>query len=292
MSPSPPADSRTDSLGGLLFVVLWSSGYIAVDFGLRGGGPFTLAVLRFFGAGAIIGLWLLARPAARVERRALMHAAIAGILLQGGFFAFTYTGMRMGVPAAAAGLIAGLMPLVTTLGAALLLGERMTRWTLPGLVIGLAGVLLVIGPALFVPASLLGYGLMACALLSLSGGTLYQKRHNTALDARLPLLAQLLASGVVLLPIALTNEGLAFDPRLAAVGGLLWIILVNACAGLLLYLWLLNRGAAARVAGLFYLVPPVTAVMAAVTLGTAFGAREAAGFALAALGVWIGLRRG
>lgn len=290
-SPTPP-DARADTLGGLLFVVLWSSGYIAVDFALRGGEPFTVAVLRFFGAGAIIGLWLWARPTARVSRRALGHAAVAGILLQGGFFAFTYSGMRMGVSAAVAGLIAGLMPLVTTLGAALLLGERMTRWTLPGLAIGLAGVLLVIGPALLVPASLLGYLLMACALLSLSGGTLYQKHHNTALDPRLSLLMQLLASGVVLLPLAIGVEGFQFQANAASVGGLLWVILVNACAGLLLYLWLLGRGAAARVAGLFYLVPPVTAVMAALVLGTAFGAREALGFALAALGVWIGLRRG
>lgn len=290
MSPTPLHDPRTDTGGGLLFVVLWSSGYIAVDFALTGGGAFTLAVLRFFGAGLIIGLWLALRPAAPAHRRALLHAAIAGVLLQGGFFGFTYAGMQTGVPAAAAGLIAGLMPLVTALGAALLLGERLTRWTLPGLALGLAGVLLVIGPQLTAPGSLLGYTLMACALLSLSGGTLYQKRHNTAMDARLSLLMQLLASGAVLLPIALWVEDLRYTPGVAAVGGLLWIILVNACAGLLLYLWLLRRGAAARVAGVFYLVPPVTAVMAALVLGTDFGWRETAGFGLAAAGVWVGLR--
>ena len=291
MSPTPPHDPRTDTGGGLLFVLLWSSGYIAVDFALLGGGAFTLAVFRFFGAGLIIGLWLALRPAAPAHRRALLHAAIAGVLLQGGFFGFTYAGMQIGVPAAAAGLIAGLMPLVTALGAALLLGERLTRWTLPGLALGLAGVLLVIGPQLAAPGSLLGYTLMACALLSLSGGTLYQKRHNTTMDARLSLLMQLLASGAVLLPIALWVESLRYTPSVAAVGGLLWIILVNACAGLLLYLWLLRRGAAARVAGVFYLVPPVTAVMAAVVLGTDFGWRETAGFALAAAGVWVGLQR-
>ncbi|MGH8444953.1 MAG: DMT family transporter, partial [Solimonas sp.] len=191
----------------------------------------------------------------------------------------------------AAGLICGLMPLVTALGAALLLGEPLRRAAIAGFALGLAGVLLVVGPGLHA-GSLLGYGSMALALLSLSLGTLYQKRHASALDPRLALLAQLGASLLVMLPFAWGLEGLAVHPSAQMLGGTAWLILVNSCAGLLLYLWLLASGGAGRVASLFYLVPPVTAVFAALVLQARFGWHDALGFALAAGGVWLGQRGG
>lgn len=285
------APPRAHTAAGLAFVLLWSSGYIAAQFGLSGSGAFTLAVLRFLGSGAIIGVWLLLQPARAADRSDLQRAAIAGALLQAGFFGFTYAGMRAGVPPAAAGLIAGLMPLTTALGAAALLGEKLGRHAASGFVLGLGGVLLVIGPRLVHPGSVPGYALMACALLSLSLGTLLQKRHASHIDPRLSLLVQLAVSLLMLLPFAWSLEGLRVQITTGFVGGLLWVILVNSCAGLLLYLWLLTHGAAGRVAGVFYLVPPVTAVLAAAVLGADFGLRETAGFALAALGVWLGQRR-
>jgi drug/metabolite transporter (DMT)-like permease len=283
--------TSANAIGGLLFVLLWSSGYIAAEFALAGSGSFTLAVLRFGGSALIIGSWLLLRRAPTPHRQDLQHAAMAGLLLQAGFFGFTYAGMRAGVSPAAAGLIAGLMPLTTALGATALLGERLDRYAIPGFVLGLGGVLLVIAPKLGHRGSLPGYLFAICALLSLSGGTLYQKRHASHLDPRLSLLVQLLVSLAVLLPFAWWLEGLRLDPAPSVIGGVLWAILINSCAGLLLYLWLISQGAASRVAGLFFLVPPVTAVLAALILGADFGLRESAGFALTAAGVWLGQRR-
>ena len=283
-------DSRLEAAAGLAFVLLWSTGYLAAQFGLSGSGAFTLAVLRFAGSAAIIGLWLLLTRPARPTASELRHAACAGLLLQAGFFGFAYAGMRAGVPPATAGLIAGLMPLTTALGAAWLLGERMRRYTPLGLLLGLAGVLFVVGPKLTEPGSLLGYGFMLLSLLSLSFGTLYQKRHGTQLDPRLSLTVQLLASFFALLPVAWLLEGFHYEPTPAVLGGTAWAILVNSCAGLLLYLWLLRQGAAARVAGLFYLVPPATAVLAALVLGAEFGWHELVGLLLASLGVWLGQR--
>ena len=288
-SPSLPA-ARADLVGGLGFVLLWSTGYISADFAMQGVGPLTLSAVRFLGTAAIIGAWLLVRPAAPTSRGALLHAGIGGVLLQGGFFGFVYTGMHAGVPPSTGGLIAGLMPLTTAAGAALLLGERMQRVAIIGLLLGLAGVLLVVGPELRAPDNAPGYLCMLLALLSLSLGTLYQKRHAGSLDARLALVTQVAAALAVLLPLALVFEGLAFAPTVPALGGLAWVILVNSCSGLLLYLWLLRRGAAGRVASLFFLVPPVTALLAAVILGARFSLLDALGFSLAAVGVWLGQR--
>lgn len=288
-----PADSSSsaDALGGLGFVLLWSTGYVAAVFALQGTGAYTLAVLRFVGTAAIIGAWVAFLRLPRARPTALAHAAVGGVLLQSGFFGFTYAGLRAGVPPAAAGLIAGLMPLTTALGARVLLGERMNRGATLGLLLGLAGVLLVVVPDLRAPGTRIGYLFVILALLSLSLGTLYQKRHAGELDSRVALIAQVVAAAVVVLPFAVVLEGIDVHLTPVAIGGLAWVILVNSCAGLLLYLWLLKRGAAGRVASVFFLVPPVTAVLTALFLGARFTPLDAAGFALAAAGVWLGQRR-
>lgn len=282
--------TSADALGGLGFVLLWSTGYVAAVYALQGTGAYTLAVLRFVGTAAIIGAWVMFLRLPRARPVALLHAAIGGVLLQSGFFGFTYAGLRAGVPPAAAGLIAGLMPLTTALGARVLLGERMGRTATLGLLLGLAGVLLVVLPDLRAPETRVGYVFVVLALLSLSLGTIYQKRHAGELDARVALIAQALAAAVVVLPLALLLEGIDVHLTPRSIGGLAWVILVNSCAGLLLYLWLLKRGAAGRVASVFFLVPPVTAVLTALFLGARFTAPDAAGFALAAVGVWLGQR--
>jgi drug/metabolite transporter (DMT)-like permease len=287
-SSSSPLD--VDALGGLAFVLLWSTGYISAAFALQGTGPYTLAILRFLGTALVIGAWVTALRLPRPRGVALAHAAVGGVLLQSGFFGFAYAGMRAGVPPAAAGLIAGLMPLTTALGARVLLGERMNRGAMLGLGLGLAGVLLVVVPDLQAPGTRLGYGFMLLALLSLSLGTLYQKRHAGELDARVALIAQVMAAAAVVLPVAWWLEGFALRLTPAAGGGLAWVILVNSCSGLLLYLWLLKRGAAQRVSSVFFLVPPVTAALAALVLGARFSLTDAIGFALAAAGVWLGQR--
>lgn len=289
MSTTPSA--RKVAIAGLVFVLLWSTGYIAAKFGLVGTGAYTLGVLRFFGSALLIGFWLLLQRPAPARPVDLRHAAIAGVLLQAGFFGFIYAAMHVGVSPAAAGLIAGMMPLVTAIGARALLGEPLARLAVPGLVLGLGGVLLVIAPQLSQPGSALGYALATCALLALSGGTLYQKRYVGQLDPRLSLFMQLTASCLVLLPLAWGLEGLQITPSLPWAGGLAWIILVNSCAGLLLYLWLLRHGGASSVSSLFFLVPPVTAVLATLVFGEALTLIEGVGFALAALGVWLGQRR-
>lgn len=289
-SAAGPHDPRADAAGGLAFVVLWSTGYIAAAFGLSGAGPFTLAVVRFLGTVLLIGAWLALRPPARPVPGRLGHALVAGLLLQAGFFGFAYAGMRAGVPAAAAGLIVGLMPLVTALIAAMALGEPLRKAALLGLAVGLAGVLLVVLPDLKGPSTTLGYVYLLLALLSLSLGTVYQKRFVAGLDPRLSLVAQVGVAFFAMLPFAWWLEHFNLHPTAPVLGALVWVVFVNSCCGLLLYLWLIGRGAASRVSSLFYLVPPVTAVMAAVVLGSHFTTSDAAGFGLAAAGVWLGQR--
>ncbi|MGQ0618307.1 MAG: DMT family transporter [Panacagrimonas sp.] len=291
MSVARPATAANpDVLGGLCFVLLWSTGYLSAGFAMEGTGPFTLAVVRFLGSALLIGLLLKLRAAPRPATLAMVHAAIAGILLQAGFFTFIYLAMKTGVPPAVAGLITGLMPLVTVVGARIFLGDALRVPAVLGLVLGLGGVLLVVGPELHAGGDSIPYVYAVLALISLSAGTLYQKRHASELDTRLAMVIQVTISLLVLLPFAWFVEHLSLHATPRVLGGIAWAILINSCAGILLYLWLLGRGAAGRVASLFYLVPPVTAVLASVMLGTRFTLHDGAGFALAAIGVWLGQR--
>tara|TARA_R110000850_G_scaffold91742_14_gene194688 strand:- start:43374 stop:44264 length:891 start_codon:yes stop_codon:yes gene_type:complete len=284
------SDSQRNLVGGLGFILIWSTGYIAAAFALEGSGGFTLASMRFVGTALLVGLWLMIRAPARPARSELAHACIAGLLLHAGFFGFIYAGMRAGVPPSAAGLIAGLMPLTTSLFAVLLLGERMRLAGVMGLGLGVIGVLIVVVPDLQTFGSGVAYVLALCALLSLSIGTVYQKRHGGQLDARLGLVVQVGVSSLVVLPFAAFLEGFELHLSAKAIGGVVWVTLVNSCLGLLLYLWLIRRGAAGKVASLFFLVPPVTALMCALVLGTRFTAMDTVGFGLAAAGVWLGQR--
>ena len=276
--------------GGLAFILIWSSGYIGAVWALQGSGVFTLASIRFVITALLIGAWVAMIRPVWPSRRAIWRVCLSGLLLQGGFFGFIYAAMRAGVPPATAGLIAGLMPLCTAAFAALLLSERMSRAAMFGLVLGLGGVLLVVVPELEGNGTGLGYLFAALALLSLSLGTVAQKAQASAMDARLALVIQVSASALVMLPFAAWLEGFALELSPIVLVGMTWIILANSCFGLLLYLWLLRSGGAGQVANLFFLVPPVTAVMTALLLGAEFSARDALGFALAAAGVWLGQR--
>lgn len=284
-------EASSDLLGGLSFILIWSTGYIAAAYALEGTGGFTLASIRFAGTAGLVGLWLLVKRPVAPRARDLWHACGVGLLLHAGFFGFIYAGMRAGVPPSAAGLIAGLMPLTTTLFAVIVLGERMSLSAIAGLILGVAGVLIVVLPNLQGFGSAWAYVLALCALLSLSLGTVYQKRNGGSLDPRLGLVVQVCVSALVVIPVAWLLEGFAFSFSGSILSGVLWVTLVNSCLGLLLYLWLIRRGAAAKVASLFFLVPPVTALMCALVLGTRFSSMDLLGFALAAAGVWLGQQR-
>ena len=276
--------------GGLSFILIWSTGYIGAAWALEGTGGFTLASIRFVLTAALIGSWLLVSRPAKPAPGSIWRVSLIGLLLHGGFFGFIYAAMRAGVPAATAGLIAGLMPLTTAIFAGVLLAERMSRLALFGFALGLIGVLLVVIPDLQGQGTTWGYVFATLALLSLSLGTVAQKGQAASMDPRLALVLQVSASALVMLPFAAMLEGFALQASPLVLTGIAWITFANSCFGLLLYLWLLRSGAAGQVASLFFLVPPVTALMTALLLGTQFDLRDMLGFALAAAGVWLGQR--
>lgn len=271
------------------FVLLWSTGFIVAKFGLPYAPPLTFLLLRCLGALAFLVpcllIWKAPWPHGRVH-----HVAIAGLLVQAGYLGGVWSAIKLGMPAGVTALIVGMQPILTA-AAAPLIGERVRPVQWLGLLFGIGGVALVV----YAKITLVGLSFEAIAwavgaLLCITAGTMYQKRHCPQFDLRTGTVIQYSASAVALLPLAWLLEDLdlamstvQWTPRF--VGALLWSILALSIGAIFLLFKLIQKNDATKVTSLLYLTPPTTAVMAWLMFGETFSLLGVAGMALAVLGV-------
>jgi drug/metabolite transporter (DMT)-like permease len=277
-----------------LFILMWSSGYIAGAIGLHFVAPFLMTTLRFaLAAFILLCVALLTKARWPATRRELLNIVVVGVLIQAVQFGGLYTGIKLGVSAAVSALIIGTMPIWTALAASALFRERVGRFQWLGLVLGLAGVALVVSNKLAAAhsAPAVGYAAIGCALFGITSGTLYQKRFCGSMDLRSGGFIQLTVATIILGTLALATENLHVDWTLAFIGAWTWMSLVNSIGAISLLFFMIRRGEASRVASLFYLIPPVTAVMSAALLHEALSVPVVAGFATAAIGVYLSTRK-
>jgi len=273
----------------LFFVVLWSSGFIVAKFGLPYAPPLTFLLLRF------VGVLVFLVPAVLLLRAPWPHGkirqiALAGLLVQAGYLIGVWCAIKLGMPAGLSALIVGMQPILTAF-AAPLIGEKVLPRQWLGLLFGLGGVALVVAAKIkLVGLSADAILLCVLALLSITAGTLYQKRYCPQFDLRTGTVIQFAASIVLVLPLAIIFEGLGPDfaavqwtPRF--IGALLWSVLGLSIGAIFLLFALIRRSDATQVTSLLYLTPPTTAVMAWLMFGEAFNALGIAGMVLAVTGV-------
>lgn len=220
------------------------------------------------------------------------HLAVVGVLMHTCYLGGVWAAVKAGMSAGTAALIVGLQPILTALWlSSRASSQRATSWQWLGLVLGLAGLVLVVWRKLGLgeaspPTIVLAIG----ALLGITIGTLYQKRHVEPADVRSANAVQLLAALAVALPLAaLETEPVHWTPQM--MGAMAWSVLVLTLGGSSLLVLLIQRGAATQVTSLLYLVPPCTAVMAWLLFGEALTGLVLAGMALTALGVWLVVRQ-
>jgi drug/metabolite transporter (DMT)-like permease len=275
--------------GPALFVLLWSTGFVGAKYGLPYAPPFLFLALRLALAAALLAGLAVALGSARMaSREQYGHAAVAGLLLHAGYLGGTFFGISRGVPAGVAAVIVSLQPVLTAVLAARVLGERPTARQWIGLVLGLAGVALVVGPGVVgTSAPLPVSGLVSCLVALVSGtlGTVYQKRHGDGIPLVWGTAVQYAAATAVLLVAAVATEDLSIDWTPHFVWALVWLVLVLSIGAVLLLLLLLRRGTAAGVSSLYYLVPPATAVEAYFLFGERLSALSLLGIAVTAVGV-------
>lgn len=274
-----------------VFVVIWSTGFIVARYGMPYAPPMKFLAARYALSVACFIVWALAaRVALPRDRRQLGHLAVTGILMHAGYLGGVWAAVKLGMGAGLAALLVGLQPVLTAMWIAGRGGAVEARQWM-GLVLGFAGLALVVWDKLGVgEISGANLALALGALVSITAGTLYQKRFLRPCDVRAANLVQLAAALAVTLPLALLEtEGMRWNAQLA--GALAWSVLGLTLGGSSLLYLLIQRGAATAVTSLMYLVPPCTAVMAWLLFREPVGVTIVSGMALAALGVSLVVRR-
>lgn len=271
-----------------IFVILWSTGFIGAKLGLPYAEPATFLLLRFALVLALLLPVCFLSRAPWPSRAGLAHMLVAGLLLQAGYLGGVFAAIHHGMPAGVSALITGLQPLSTALLGGWLLKEKVTARQWAGLFLGLAGVLLVVGERIQVTGmTALSIGLAFLALLSITLGTIWQKRHGGGVDLRTGAAIQYVSAVLVLAPFSLLLESRAVTWSGELVLAIFWLAIVLSLGAVFLLLYLIRQGAATRVASLFYLVPPTTALMAWPLFGETYSLLSALGMGLAVLAVWL-----
>jgi drug/metabolite transporter (DMT)-like permease len=270
-----------------LFVVLWSTGFIATKYVLRGAQPFTYLTLRM---AIVVGLMAVIAAIARPrwpDRAGVIHSLVAGLLVHGFYLGGTAVAIAHSIPAGLSALIPGLQPILTSTLANRWLGERVTPLQWIGLGLGLAGVVLILHGRPMTGAAGWGWLASGVSLVSITVGTLYQRRFCNGIDWRAGNVVQYI--GVTVLfgigALAFERNEVRWSPEFAL--ALAWLAIVLSIGTIGLLYWLIRHSAATAVASLFYLVPAVTALMAFVLFGERLDAVAIAGMAACAVAVFV-----
>ncbi|MSP96553.1 MAG: DMT family transporter [Betaproteobacteria bacterium] len=275
-----------------LFVLLWSSGFIGAKLGLPYCGPLSFLALRY---ACVVVLMLpvcwIAHAAWPASWREGGHVLVAGALIQGGYLGGVFVAISLGMPAGVAALIVGLQPILTAFLSGTMVGERSTRRQWIGLALGFLGVMSVVWDKMALGAVTWASALSAgVALLSITYGTLYQKRHCAHVDMRTNSALQFISAFAVTAPFAVLLETFEVTWSVQFAIALGWMVFGLSLGAMFLLFWLIRRGAATAVASLIYLCPPTTAVLAWLAFGEAYTAGAAAGMVLTAAGVWLAVK--
>lgn len=275
-----------------LFVLLWASGFIGAKFGLPYAEPLTFLSLRMIAAVLLLGgIALLTRPRWPSRAEAL-HSAATGLMVHGCYLGGVYLAIGHGLPAALAALVVGLQPLLTSTIAGRWLGEHVAPRQWLGLLLGLLGLYLVVHDRTSAGAATpFAWAAAAVALVGITLGTLYQKRFGGGIDWRPALCIQYAAAGILFALGAAVFETRIVHWTPEFLFALAWLVLVLSLGAVWLLYFLIRRAAATRVASLFYLTPPATAVMAWALFGQRLAPPALIGMALCVAGVLLVNRR-
>lgn len=282
---------KVSRLAPYIFVLLWSTGFVGAKYGLPYADPFIFLALRLFIAAFILfGIALLLKSPIALTRTQIRSSALIGIFLHAAYLGGVFFAISKGVSAGTAAVITSLQPALVSLLAIKILNEKLRGRQIFGLILGLCGVVLVLGPSFERSVSGLGILAIFIALIGSTTATLLQKKIGSGI----PLLAgtayQYLASGFLLFIIATTTGRTDIQWNIRFAGAMIWLIFVLSVGAILLLLWLLNTSSAASVSSLFYLVPPATAVEAYLLFGEKLNTQSLLGIAITAIGVWCVVR--
>ena len=278
-----------------VFVLIWSTGFIVARYGMPHAPPMKFLAVRYALSILCFLPWIvLAGVKWPSDRRQALHLAVTGVLMHAGYLGGVWAAVKAGMGSGLSSLIVGIQPVLTAIWLTSVGGQHVSRRQWFGLLLGFAGLVLVVsrkfgagGPG--DQATWLNLSFAVMALFAITAGTLYQKRFVMPCDVRSANTVQLLAALLVTLPLALMeSETMRWNAELA--GAMAWSVLGLTLGGSSLLYMLIQRGAAASVTSLMYLVPPCTALIAWLLFAEPITSVTLAGTALTAFGVSLVVR--
>jgi drug/metabolite transporter (DMT)-like permease len=279
---------KLSKIAPLLFVLLWSTGFVGAKYGLPYADPFIFLATRVLIAAAV--LFVIAaftKSPIAIGAQAIKRSALIGFFLHACYLGGVFFAISKGLPAGVAAVVTSLQPVLVSVLAVRVLGEKLKVKQVIGLLLGLTGVVLVLGPSFEAEIPMIGIIAILVALIGSTTATLLQKRIGSGIPIVAGTAYQYLGSGAVLLAVAAISGGTSIQWNGKFILAFVWLIAVLSVGAILLLLWLLNTGSAASVSSLFYLVPPATAVEAFFLFGEKVNTQGFLGIGITALGVWL-----
>lgn len=287
MLPRSPEDFAIYAAPAM-FVVLWASGFIGAKFGLPYIEPLTFLMIRMIVVVSLLAVLALATRPPWPGISGAGHSVITGLLVHGAYLGGVFVAIDRRLPAGLSALVVGLQPVLTSTIANRFLGEKVIARQWLGLALGIAGVYLVVADKTVAgEATLLGWVAAVVALVGITLGTLYQKRHGARIDWRAALIIQYSSAGALFALGSFLFETRRIVWTVELIAALAWLVFVLSLGAVWLLFFLIRHAAATRVTSLFYLTPPVTALMAWMMFGEHLGAFALVGMALCAVGVFL-----
>lgn len=270
------------------FVLIWSSGFLVPRFAFESSDILFFLGVRLFLAGLILAIITVALgESLRISRRDFLISLLIGLALHGLYLGGVWEAIAQGSSAGLAAVITSTQPLVVSLVALFLLKERLRRIQISGLFLGFAGVVVVLSPAFAGRAALTLFALtlLIIAVMGSTSATLLQRGLGKGIRLLPGTTYQFLAIGAAFIALSIARGRTHIEWSDGSIFAMAWAVLVTSIMAVLLLLWMLQRGSAAKISSLLYLVPPVTALQAWMLFGDKLNAQTVIGIAMTALGV-------
>jgi drug/metabolite transporter (DMT)-like permease len=275
-----------------LFVILWSTGFIGVKYGVPYAPPFYFVAIRMGIAALLLFIAItFLRKSQPITRAIIWPSTLIGLTLHGAYLGGCFFAVSHGLPAGVTALIASLQPVLVSLFAAKYLGEPLKVRAIFGLALGLVGLFVVVIPRINMTGtssiSLISIAACVVGLLGGTSGTILQKKYGGAIPTLAGTAIQYAATALVLLTLALIFEQPEIQWTAKFVGALAWLVLALSFGAILLLFFLLSYGSAASVSSLYYLVPAATAVEAYFFFDEQISPISMMGTVITVVGVWL-----
>ena len=276
-----------DLLLKIAFIFLWASAFVAAKLGLSDAGPFSMLAIRFVIVAFIFASIVILFRAKWPKKNQILHIGLVGILLHGFYLGGVFFSITKGTAAGISSLIVSLHPVLTCILATLIIKEeiKVDKWI--GIVLGFIGVLIVVWPRLGGELPLIGFVSCIIALIAISFGTIIQKKYLENMDILGGNTVQAVFAAIFFSILLIFFEPFKFNPSKELIISMTWLILLVSLGAISILMLLIRRGEMSSTASLFFLAPPVSAILGYLVFKEELNASGIVGFIVACTGVWL-----